>query len=104
MLLIFLGAGVAEGLNASCRQQSKVQEVTQLAFADPMENDMAISTRPMRQAPIHHIDAPGWRDLKVPVNCLQPFAIQEVAYVNPPPGVSWDEDGPGQGRLLESWV
>eukprot|EP00439_Symbiodinium_sp_Y106_P059512 s2790_g8.t1 len=43
-------------------------QVTRLAFEDPAENDMAISTRPMRQ---------------------------EVAYVNPPPGISWDEDGPG---------
>jgi len=43
-------------------------QVTQIALSDPSENDMTISTRPMRQ---------------------------EVAYVQAPPGVSWDEDGPG---------
>jgi len=42
--------------------------VTRLAFPDPAENDMRISTRAMRQ---------------------------EVAYVQPPPGVSWDDGGAG---------
>mmetsp|Transcript_81291 Transcript_81291/g.230309 ORF Transcript_81291/g.230309 Transcript_81291/m.230309 type:complete len:472 (+) Transcript_81291:108-1523(+) len=43
-------------------------KVTQLAFPDPAENDMQMSTRPMRQ---------------------------EVAYVQPPAGSDWGDDGDG---------
>lgn len=43
-------------------------QITKLAFPDPSENDMRLTTRPMRQ---------------------------EVAYVDPPPGSNWGEGGDG---------
>eukprot|EP00438_Fugacium_kawagutii_P002679 Skav218888 [mRNA] locus=scaffold328:77205:80493:+ [translate_table: standard] len=61
-------------------------QITEMALAE--HNDMTISTRAMRQESNSHEGKVHGEDVKI-------WRWVEVAYVAPPPEVSWDEGGEG---------